>query len=151
MLTKTCKTCKKELPVKSFHRDKNNKDGLKGRCRKCIYEYSKRLYANGGHYRLLKKRRESVKNKHNIGPGTLWRYGLRLSLLIYTLDNWRCRICHSKNDLTIDHIDRRGSNYREKNWKPNNSINNLRILCRKCHGSISGKNNRIGLRSSQAA
>lgn len=46
-----------------------------------------------------------------------------------------CSICNSEKDLTVDHIDGNGRN----SEKPNNNINNLRILCRKCHGIIDRK------------
>ena len=69
-----------------------------------------------------------------IHPEILRRFG-RNPKEIYERDNWKCVICFSKDDLTIDHIDGNGRH----NKKPNNNINNLRTLCRKCHGRIDGK------------
>ncbi len=57
---------------------------------------------------------------------------------VFRKDNWNCQRCGSKDDLTIHHIDGQGRN--SKN--PNNDINNLITLCRKCHSSIHGKKNR---------
>ena len=35
---KTCKICKKELPIESFHLNKGNADGYDNRCKKCKSE-----------------------------------------------------------------------------------------------------------------
>lgn len=69
-----------------------------------------------------------------IHPQVLARFG-RDPKIIFERDNWQCLICGSKENLTIDHIDGNGRHSK----KPNNDINNLRTLCRKCHGRIDGK------------
>jgi predicted HNH restriction endonuclease len=43
------------------------------------------------------------------------------------------------NDLTIHHLDGKGRHNAERGLEVNNSSNNLIVLCRKCHGSIHGK------------
>ena len=74
-----------------------------------------------------------------IHPEVLCRFG-RDPKIIFERDIWRCLICKSNNDLTIDHIDGNGRHSK----KPNNNINNLRTLCRKCHGRVDGKRGRGG-------
>ncbi len=34
---KTCSKCKRALPIDQFHKAKQNKDGLKGQCKRCRY------------------------------------------------------------------------------------------------------------------
>lgn len=69
-----------------------------------------------------------------IHPEIKRRFG-RDPKIIFARDKWKCVVCGSKEDLTIDHIDGNGRNSK----KPNNKMSNLRTLCRKCHGSIDGK------------
>jgi len=69
-----------------------------------------------------------------IHPEILKRFG-RNPQIIYKRDKYKCVICGSKKNLTIDHID--GNGRRSK--KPNNDIDNLRTLCRSCHGREDGK------------
>lgn len=148
----TCNQCKVPKELSKFHKDNHNKNGYKKRCRKCIGDYLK-AYAKihkkpaGYWYKQLKARRARIKKTYNIGAGTLGRYGLKLTLAIYNRDNWQCRFCSAKADLTIDHIDRKGRNYENRGLKPNNDINNLRILCRPCHGRISGQCGKKELRN----
>ena len=71
---------------------------------------------------------------NKIHPQVLARFG-RDPEIIFKRDNWKCIICKTNKDLTIDHIDGNGRHSK----KPNNNIDNLRTLCRKCHGSIDGK------------
>lgn len=71
-----------------------------------------------------------------IHPEILKRFG-RNPKIIYKRDKFKCVICGSKNDLTIDHIDGNGRHSK----KPNNDLNNLRTLCRSCHGREDGRGN----------
>ncbi|GAA2261672.1 recombination endonuclease VII [Streptomyces ruber] len=61
---KVCTRCKWELPVAAFARDKNRRDGMQVRCRKCVAEYG------AAHYR---RRRESegkeVREKADVPAG----------------------------------------------------------------------------------
>jgi 5-methylcytosine-specific restriction endonuclease McrA len=67
--------------------------------------------------------------KDGIHREIIRRFG-RDPKIVFERDSWKCQLCSSKDDLTIDHIDGNGR-YSEK---PNNLISNLRTLCRKCHG-----------------
>ena len=62
-------------------------------------------------------------------------------------DGYSCRRCGMTNEqhilifsrnLTVDHIDGKGYNSKEKNNNPNN----LMTLCVRCHGSKDGKRSR---------
>ena len=74
-----------------------------------------------------------------MGAGTIWRYGFKLSLKIYEKYNRKCKFCGEENDLTLHHLDNKGRNYINEGLKPNNDIKNLILICRRCHGSIHGK------------
>src|SRR5579863_2443540 len=78
-------------------------------------------------------------DRHGIGLGTLRRFGLELGLFVYERDERKCVLCASENDLTIDHIDGQGRGAWERGEEMNNDPNNLRLLCRSCHGRISGR------------
>ena len=41
MKTKTCSSCKAELPATSFYKNRSQRDGLGGYCKKCQAEYSR--------------------------------------------------------------------------------------------------------------
>jgi 5-methylcytosine-specific restriction endonuclease McrA len=81
------------------------------------------------YYLKHKKYFEIKRYKNGIHIEVLRRFG-RDPKIIYERDGWKCVICWSKEDLTIDHIDGNGR-YSEH---PNNDIENLRTLCRSCHG-----------------
>ena len=53
MKTKKCNGCKKELPIKEFTKNKNNKDGYSYYCRKCAkksYNLNKYKHGNSDEY-----------------------------------------------------------------------------------------------------
>lgn len=68
-----------------------------------------------------------------------YRYGIDLILAVYEKYDRKCSLCDETHYLAIHHIDRKGSNYIKKGLKPNNSLENLQLLCRKCHGTIHAK------------
>lgn len=82
---------------------------------------------------------KSVEDKHGIGINTITRYGVELAVEIYDKYDRKCYVCGSEENLSIHHIDGKGRNYENRGLKPNNSLNNLQLLCVSCHSSISGK------------
>src|SRR3990167_756352 len=80
-----------------------------------------------------------MKSKPSISKATISRFGFDLVIEIYDRFGRQCSICKSKRNLTIHHLDNKGRNYENKGLKPNNSPKNLILICRKCHGSIHGK------------
>lgn len=68
----------------------------------------------------------------------LRRFG-RDPKVVFERDGYKCLICGSSENLSIDHIDGNGIHVLESGRKPNNDLDNLRTLCRSCHGRESGK------------
>ena len=79
---------------------------------------------------------KETKDKYGFGAGTIQCYGFRLALTIYEKYQRQCFYCKSENDLTLHHLDHKGSNYKKKGLKPNNNPENLILLCRACHSRI---------------
>jgi 5-methylcytosine-specific restriction endonuclease McrA len=127
MKTKLCSKCKKEKSIKEFWHDKRARSGLKSSCIECDKKYPHKEYC--------RKKCE----KYGIGLGTLQRYGLKTGLAVYDKFKRKCSRCGEINDLTIHHLDRNGRNNQEKGLPINNEIDNLILICRRCHGSIHGK------------
>ena len=69
-------------------------------------------------------------------------YGLENVIATYKKCNNKCVFCGSKKNLTIHHKDNNGIHKMEKGLPMNNNIDNLEILCRKCHGYIHTPNPR---------
>jgi len=92
---------------KEYYKDYYQKN--KGKLQRCNY-------VNGIHREVLR------------------RFG-RDPEVIFERDGWKCQICGSIENLTIDHIDGNGRHSK----RPNNNLENLRTLCRSCHGSVDGK------------
>ena len=119
---KLCPWCKERKPDKDFYSDNRVETGLQSHCKKC-----------------QKKCQREKCNKYGIGLGTLGRYGLKIGLAIYDKFERKCLECNSENDLTIHHLDGNGRNNAERKLPVNNELDNLILICRRCHGSIHGK------------
>lgn len=77
-VTRICCTCKQELPIDCFSKDKNNKSGHSGNCKECHKAHAKK------HYLGWKSRRKPQ--------------GLKLELLPLNMQ-------HSKlNDVLIERL-----------------------------------------------
>ena len=79
------------------------------------------------------------KDKYGIGSRTISTFGLKLALEVYDRAKRKCEKCGEENDLTIHHKDGKGRHNQERGLAVNNTSENLIVLCRKCHGSIHGK------------
>ena len=126
---KICKSCDKKLPLSKFHHNWKMVDGHLNHCKDCVRPILKNNQVRN--YKLYK-------DKFGLGSGTIKRYGFRLSLKVYEKAKRMCETCGNRFDLTIHHKDHRGRNFVNNSLKPNNSINNLKVLCRSCHGRIHG-------------
>lgn len=84
---------------------------------------------------------ERYVKKYGLGYATIKRFGLKLALFVYDRANRKCEICGNENNLTIHHKNNKGINLEHAGHKElvDNSLDNLIVLCRKCHGSIHGK------------
>lgn len=132
--------CHKDKPLTDFYEQKTAKYGVRSYCKNCWHIYSKKYTKNS--WQNTKTRYGEIKTKYGLGVGTIQRYGFKLALSVYERCNKCCVECNATNDLTLHHIDRKGRNYQENGLKPNNTEDNLIVLCRKCHGSIHGKQGR---------
>lgn len=135
MKLKKCKNCKKEKELNEFYYSKINKDNKQTFCIDC-YKENQKKYTKPKNSKFFLK---TKKNKYGLGTATIYRFGLKLSLEVYDRAGRKCEECGSENDLTIHHIDGKGRHNQENGLEVNNNKNNLRILCRKCHGRLHGK------------
>lgn len=123
---KKCIKCTKIKDISLFYHNSKMADGKLNTCKDCFLEY---------------KAKKSIfaKEKYGIGLRTINSLGLKLALMVYDRSGRKCEECFSENDLTIHHKDGNGRHNEEKGLFVNNDFNNLQVLCRKCHGSIHGK------------
>lgn len=63
--TKKCTKCGRTLPLESFNRRRDGKDGLNSMCRDCIKE------RNAANYRLMKAKRHRKREGGTGRPGTM--------------------------------------------------------------------------------
>jgi 5-methylcytosine-specific restriction endonuclease McrA len=101
-------------------------------------EYNK-TYKNEYMKKYNPEYHKKIKDKYGLGMGTVKKYGFKKALFVYDKFGRKCVQCGEENDLTIHHLDHKGRNFVNKGLKPNNNTNNLIILCRRCHGSLHGK------------
>lgn len=122
-----CKKCKKLKPLSFFPFYNGYYEWT---CKECKHKKSEEW---------ARSKRLDAKERYGISVATIKRYGLKLALAVYDKCSRKCVECEETNDLTIHHIDNHGRHDEERGLTPNHSIDNLVILCRKCHGSIHGK------------
>lgn len=67
MATKTCYTCKQEIDISNFRKNKRNRDGLNGACRDCCREYARDHRANN-----IEKYRENYRKKNKSKKRREW-------------------------------------------------------------------------------
>lgn len=77
-----------------------------------------------------------INKKYGISAKQIEKYGFKLALEVYEKYNKKCSVCGTQNYLAIHHIDGKGSNYVKLGLKPNNSLDNLQLICRTCHNKI---------------
>lgn len=72
--------------------------------------------------------------KYGISYATINTFGLKIAVNIYKKYNHLCAICNSNDVLCIHHKDGIGyGNYKKLNRPVNNKLDNLLLVCRKCH------------------
>lgn len=72
-----------------------------------------------------------INKKYGISASQISIYGFKLCLEVYEKYNRKCSECGSQDYLAIHHIDRSG-----QSDNPNNSLENLQLICRRCHSSL---------------
>lgn len=74
MKTKTCSKCGRELPIDQFHKAKSGIEGVRGDCKMCVSQYSKR-YAIYNEETLRQKRDAYyAKNREKISKKAARKY-----------------------------------------------------------------------------
>lgn len=94
-------------------------------------DYGKRYYTN----KINMARRLGVTTQ------SVNKYGFKLAVELYDKCGRKCTVCGDKHQLHIHHIDHNGRNNKEKGLPENNSLDNLTLMCIKCHGSYHSKLN----------
>lgn len=72
-----------------------------------------------------------TRKKYIFGKKQIEKYGISLCLEIYEKYDNQCHFCGGTNLLNIHHLDLSGGTD-----SPNNSINNLQLLCQGCHNRM---------------
>jgi hypothetical protein len=80
-----------------------------------------------------------MENKYGLTVTSIQKYGFEKALKVFEKYNHKCSVCGSSDYLAIHHIDGKGSHYKEKCLEPNDSLDNLQLICRRCHGSMHAK------------
>lgn len=116
--------------IKEINRKKNKKWHKANR--KWVKKYNKNYW-----FKVLKPNREKSKAYTQKSLNRARFSGNRLKVL--ERDGYKCGDCGTTEKLHVHHID--GNGRGSKN--PNNDMNNLITLCRKCHGKRHGDNQYI--------
>lgn len=139
---KKCSKCGLSKAQQLFYKNCRATDGRSTICISCQKKYRATKIVR---QRNLERQRENdikIRNTYGIGRRTIATYGLKLALAIYDRGGRQCEICGDCYDLTIHHIDNNGRHNLERGEEVNNSPDNLKVLCRRCHGRIHGKQNK---------
>ena len=140
---KKCVQCGELKPLTSFNLIRQKYYQKKcNQCRGSENRKKYKKYFNEYREKNREKNREKdreAKSLYGIGRRTIATFGFKLALQVYDEAERKCSQCKSEYDLTIHHLDGNGRHNQEKGLPMNNEKNNLIVLCRKCHGSIHGK------------
>ena len=141
---KQCSKCGVSKSLDDFSRSKQTLCGKSSWCKKCqvvinrrYKEYYKEYYKKYG--KQQNKKNYDKRRQYGISVRAITYLGLKLALEVYDRAKRKCEKCKEENDLTIHHKDGKGRHNQEKGLGVNNNSDNLIVLCRRCHGSIHGK------------
>lgn len=153
-MNKQCKLCGEIKNIKEFDYRKN-RDIYESRCKVCRrkqqnishqkpeYKEKHKVYLKKNPqycgYAYVKKNRIRWSKLYNVSISAIAHHGLRIARQVFDKYNRKCNKCGSTERLSIHHIDGKGRHYQEFGFKPNNNLDNLELLCLKCHGMIHGK------------
>lgn len=115
---------------------------MRRQCKECCYKKSaewKKKHPEINEYARTKKARERWAKQCNVSVSAIAHHGLRVARMVFDKYNRKCHHCGSSEHLAIHHINGKGRNYQEMGLKEDNKIENLELLCIRCHGSIHGK------------
>lgn len=155
---KKCCTCKCELPLEMFHRNRSKYDGLYSSCKKCNKEYNKKNKDRAklqNHLRYLKNKKQIIERSSeyaakNKDKCSAWAKKTR-NKLKHEVFSYYCQgdpKCYcGETDLSllvIDHINGGGNKHRREigvsggyvfyQWiKKNNFPDEFQVLCYNCN------------------
>lgn len=150
-----CKECKYEYTRqwKAKNRDKVNKADMEWRKahyetylesqRKTYHKHieKRREYGRNLWHKYSKKwnaeireKRKLLKEKYGFCHNTFERNGgIETVIAVYERAGYKCEECGGEYKLQIHHKDNKGRKNINKRLKPNNNLNNLKVLCVNCH------------------
>jgi len=131
-MRKRCRKCNTLKSLAEYYKNCKGKDGHLNHCKNCQNKLTR-----GISRRWLKNAAKYIKDKYGFGYTAVYRNGGTKNVIaILKRADFKCEECKTEKDLTVHHRDRNGRNNLNKGEKANNSINNLQILCRSCHGKL---------------
>lgn len=103
MNTLICGTCKKEKPISRFSKNSHSKRGFKSNCKDCHNEYSKTIwYPKNKEKQIFSSSNWKRRNKNKV-LATKYKTTEKAIVALFSISGNKCKICHSTNDLCIDH------------------------------------------------
>jgi len=135
MRNKKCARCKQAKPLTDFYRDKQNKDGYKGVCKKCQAAYDKAHHAqNAEKYRARSyewKEAHPDKQTAHVRKSSVKRYAATgpqkpQELQAFIAETGYCLACGTTENLSVDHVIplAKGGAPGKENWQ---------VLCIPCN------------------
>jgi len=140
-----CKKCRetKDQSEFDFRKDRNK---FSSPCKVCrrrqqnqFHKIHPQKYNGVSCYAKTKKYRELASKKYRVSISAIAHHSLKVAIAVFDKYNRKCNRCGSTERLAIHHIDGKGRNYTEAKLRPNNNIDNLELLCIRCHGKIHGE------------
>jgi 5-methylcytosine-specific restriction endonuclease McrA len=147
---KKCSTCKELKTLDNFHNRKDFIDGKATICKSCKKESDKRYREKNREYLCAYKKEQRLINPmvriQQRKSHEKTRFGFNATEYVQDKKCVSCGISNEehlmryKERLHIDHVNNDGRKNQRMGLKPNNSFENLQVLCRSCHVS---KDNRL--------
>jgi len=83
------------------------------------------------HKEYMRNRNIKLNKEYGISANQVSKFGFKLCLEVFEKCGHKCSVCEEENKLCVHHLD--GSGQTEN---PNNNLDNLQLLCQKCHGRL---------------
>lgn len=140
--------CRTVKPLTEFHRDNARRDGCQGTCKACITLREKARYA-ANREAVAEYNRRTYAEKRDERREGVRQYGVDLKAKVLAHYGTACSCCGTTEDLTVDHINGDGREYRKivfgdnktggapvYRWIIANGFpDDLQTLCRPCNRS----------------
>ena len=101
---KPCSSCKQELPLESFARNKTRPDGRTSKCKKCSALYMREYYKRNPDKKQANVERQRVRDAR-AGRKAYHRHGLSTEQfdLLRSKYNGKCWACQENEGTSVDH------------------------------------------------